>query len=157
MSKEKGSNMDNETRTALDAIESKLESLIRTLISAGFREVKDIISELFNKDIDHANEHLSRHDKYHEEHYKEAKKMWKAIDDLRSSMPTEIDRKLKPLIADIEYIKARQIEASVSHDIEDKIEDKMDRKKELSYGKVGVLMTVATAIGAGVVFLINYF
>ena len=157
MAKSKGSDMDNETRAAIDTMEGKLESLIRTLISAGFKEVKDIISELFNKDIDHINEHLTRSDKYHEEHYKEAKKLWKAIDELRASMPTEIDRKLQPLIDDIEEIKAKQIASDVSHDTAEKIEEKTDRKKELSYGKVAVLVTIVGLIGAGVGFLVNYF
>ena len=157
MAKSKGSNMDNETRTAIDTMEGKLESLIRTLISSGFKEVKDIISELFNKDIDHINEHLTRSDKYHEEHYKEAKKLWKVIDELRASMPTEIDRKLKPIIDDIEALKENSIAAKVSHDTADKIEDKMDRKKELSYGKVGALVAISSVIGGGIVFLINYF
>jgi len=152
----KGKNMDSETRTALDTIEGKLENLIRSLIDNGFKGVKGIITELFNKDIDHINEHLTRLDKYSEEHYKEDKKIWKEIDLLRASMPTEIDRKLKPLIDDIEMLKEKQITAFVSHETEDKIEDKQDRKKELSYGKVGALVAIASLISGGIVFLINY-
>jgi chromosome segregation ATPase len=127
---EKGLNMDPEVKNELSNIESRLDlslqKSIQTAIKDEFRELKNHIAELFNKDIDHINDHLSRHDKYHEEHYNETKKIWKSIDMIK-----------------------------VSHDTAEKIEDKQDRKKELSYGKVGVLVAIASLLGGGVVYLIN--
>lgn len=158
---EKGIHMDSETRAEFENIEGRLElalqKSIQSAIKEGFLEIKNHIAELFNKDINHINEHLGRHDKYHEEHYKAKEKIWQAIDALRLNVLTDVDAKLKPVIEEIEAVKDTQLSFSVSQETADKIEDKQDRKKELSYGKVGALMAIATAMGAGVVFLINYF
>lgn len=132
MSKEKGVKMDQEVKTELENIEGRLElalqKSIQTAIKEGFREIRDHIAALFNKDIDHINEHLGRH-----------------------------DDSIKNIKKNLEELKNSQIVASVSHDTADKIEDKLERKKELSYGKVGALVAVASAISGGIVFLISYF
>lgn len=158
---EKGIHMDSETKAEFERIEGRLElalqKSIQMAIKEGFREIKDHIAELFNKDIDHINEHLTRHDKYHEEHYGAEKKMWKAIDDLRMNVSIDVDAKLKPVITEIESVKDIQLSFSVSQETADKIEDKIDRKKELSYGKVAVLLTIVGILGAGLGFLFNYF
>ena len=128
---EKGIHMDSEVKNELENIESRLELAlqrsIQTAIKEGFREIKDHIAALFNKDIDHINEHLTRH-----------------------------DDTIKDINKDLDELKASHLELSISNNTAEKIEDKQDRKKELSYGQTGVIVAVASAVSGGIVFLINY-
>lgn len=156
MAKDKGNNMDLETRNALDTIEGRLEGLIKTLINEGFKEVKSIITELFNKDIDHINEHLGRHDKYHDEHFNEFKKIREEILGVRSSLSVEMKKEIQPLLSELDHLREKQITTEVSHITADKIEEKNERKKELSYGLIGTIVAAAALFGGGIGFLINY-
>ncbi len=157
---EKGISMDDSVKSELKQIEGRLElalqKSIQTSIKEGFKEIKEHIAELFNKDIEHINEHLSRHDTYHKEHYSSEKKIWKAIDGLRLDSAIDFDARLKPVIDDLESIKEKQLEITISNETADKIEDKNERKKELSYGKIGAIISIASIVSGGLVYLINY-
>jgi hypothetical protein len=151
----KGSNMTEQTKKELSAIEMRLENLIQsainTAISAGFKEVKLIITELFNKDIEHINDHLKRHDKWHNEHFEFDKAIEKEINYLRVELTKEIDEKIKPANDKLATLDLRQTVDETYVSAKDKFKENRNRQSEITWGKVagigGIIALVFTAIG----------
>ena len=83
------------TKEELNQLENRLDNTIRTMIQDGFKEMKNHMTELFNKDIDHIQAHLTRHDKYHEEHFIEIKTIEPKLTAFRESIYEELDRRDK--------------------------------------------------------------
>lgn len=141
-------NVDPEVRAELTLIESRLQKSVSDSISAGFRDMKGTISELFDKDIGHIREWQETFKKYHDEHYMAERKIREEMGGMRISISHEIDDKLEPIRGRLENLEGRQIKDEVVSETKDKIEDRADRKTELTWLKIVGIISIGGAVGA---------
>ena len=83
------------TTEELNQLEKRLNETISRNMKEGFADMKTHVTELFNKDINHIQEHLERHDKYHDEHFLELKTIEPKLTAFRESIYEELDRRDK--------------------------------------------------------------
>jgi hypothetical protein len=149
--------MDAEVKKELEQIEGRLKiqlhSIVSESIAAGFKDLRNIITELFNKDVTYLEKQQEVFRKQHEEHYTEHKKVIMDITGMRASVSRDIEKRMKPLEDRVEVLEDKQIKVDAITETTEKIEVKKERKAELSYGKVGLIVLIASAIAG----LIGYF
>lgn len=152
-------NMDADVKKELEQIENRLETVllktINNLIKDGMADIKQTISELFNKDVEYINSNLRRQEEHINSHDADIKKLWKALDVTKNSINHGIENKIAPIMRDIDELKEKTIQMSVSHDTADKIEEKQDRKKEITNSTIGVIIAIATTIGGIIGFVVT--
>lgn len=157
MDKKKGSDtVDKEFKEELELMEERLslsmEKLITSLITSGMKEIKSSLAELFNKDIDHIRETQERHALHHDSHFANISNVKDSIDPKIHSI---VDDKFKLLETQINAVREGQLTCQAKERVTDKIEEKQDRKKELSMGMVVLICTIVGVMFAGITLLIN--
>lgn len=97
--------VDPEVKLELERIEGRLNDTINTLIKEGFKDVKNTISELFNKDIGHIREWMETFKGYHKSHYEEIGKIKTDMLKLESDIKQYFDEQ-KTKASDVAWNKA---------------------------------------------------
>jgi len=128
-----GSNVDAEIRAELAEFKININETITTLIKEGFREIKEHLTEMFNKDIDYIKDTQDRHSGHHTKHF-----------------TNNQDR-----IQDISDVKTLIIEQKTKDQTKDIIEEKTNRKKEIKMGHVVLICGTVSVITAVVTLLIK--
>ena len=130
---EEGNKVDAKTEQELLKIGNHLTATFSKLITDGFKDIKESITELFNKDIEYIKDTQKRFTSHHEEHYNNHKETCKCI--------SEIEKKISEIV--------------VEQKTQDKLEDKTDRKKELNMGFIVTICAVLPIISALIVYFIK--
>ena len=133
MAKDKGSNVDAEVKNELLAIELRLNTTLQTLIDKLSDNLTSTVEKVFNKDIEHINEKLNHFQENHREHFDNDKDRRKEID--------ELEKLINSL--------------SIAIQTQEKLEEKTDRRKEISIGMVGMLCTIFSIITGIIVYFIK--
>ena len=152
-----GNGVDPEVRRELAEIEKRLSSDLKTLvtsaIASGFKDVKDVITELFNKDIGYLREWQDTFKGYHKTHFAETIKLRNEITGAREALSKEFDEKMKPLSDKIESLGTRQTVDEITAGVTEKV--KID-KQNMSITKITIGLTVASGAGAFIMWLIGF-
>ncbi len=122
----KDNGVNPEARADLAEFKTDINNTITTLIKAGFREIQERMTELFNKDIDHIKETQDRHNSHHENHYSEISK-----------------------------IKDMLIEHRACDKTKDKLDEINDRKKGISASKVAIIVSACSLLSGLIVYFIK--
>lgn len=126
-------NMDAKTEQELLRIENHLTATFSKLITDGFREIKESITELFNKDIEYIKDTQKRYASHHEDHYKNHKDVVKCM--------SEIEKQISEII--------------IEHKTHDRIDEQTDRKKELNMGFIVTICTILPIVSGLIVYFIK--
>ena len=112
--------MDIKTEQELLRIENHLTMTFSKLITDGFKDIKESITELFNKDIEYIKDTQGRFAHHHNEHFQNYKDVKKDI--------SEIEKKITEIV--------------IEHKTQDHLEDKTDRNKNTNYAFIGVIFLI---------------
>lgn len=125
--------VDAEIKLELAEFKVSMNEMISNLIKAGFKEIQDHLTELFNKDIDYIKDTQERHADHHTSHFENDKSR----------------------IQDISEIKTLIIEHRTIEMTKDKIEDKTNRKKEIGMGHVLLICGIVSVLTAIITLLLK--
>ena len=129
MSINRGTNVDGETRQELHDMEVRIYDNLTK-----FRdEIISSVEKSFNKDVDYMKEKLAHYQDNHREHYENDK-----------------DRR-----KDIDALEKRISNLEMQNVTTEKVEEKADRKKELTAAQVGALCAVCSLVVGAIVYLIK--
>lgn len=153
----RGGDVDPEVRHELEEIEKRLstnlQAHVTAAITSGFKDVKDVITELFNKDIGFIREWQNTFKDYHTQHFAEDDKLRLEITGARDSLSKEIDEKIKPLNDKIESLGTRQTVDEVTAGVTEKV--KTDRFN-IGIAKITIGLAAASGVGAFLMWLIGF-
>ena len=153
MTNNKGHNVDAETRAELGEIKADLHSTLIKTISEEFRGLREHLSELFNKDIDHVNKRLDHFQNNHVEHYDDDKARRLENAKLKEEMESKFHALKEDYTEKIQDVKVQVLKESVTEETKDKIDEKNSRNKNTNIAFVVALFTILTAIAGSIAFL----
>lgn len=151
-----GNGVDPEVRRELAEIEKRLSSDLKTLvtsaIASGFKDVKDVIIELFNKDIGYLREWQDTFKDYHTKHFAEDDKLRLEITGAREALSKEFGDKIKPFADKLEELEKRQTIDETTTGVKEKVNS--DRQS-MSITKITIGLASASGFGAFIMWLFD--
>ena len=141
---DKGNQLDSKTEQELLRIENHLTMTFSKLITDGFKDIKESITELFNKDIEYIKETQNRFAHHHNEHFENNKLRIQENVRIKESIDKKVhlivDNKFELLENELSRIKESQIECKARRTENNTIEEKTDRKRNTTIAFIGLLV-----------------
>jgi len=131
---------------------ANLQTLVTSAIASGFKDVKDTITELFNKDIGFIREWQDTFKGYHKTHFEETIKLHNEITGMRESIVRECDEKLKPVNDKMDDLEKRQTKEEAVTETKEKV---ITERKNTSFAIWSLVIAASVALGGLIVWLIE--
>ena len=143
------SKMSPEEIQALESrLENSLQNTLRTIVKEEFRDIKSIITELFNKDIEYLKSQQETFKGYHQNHYDFKDKITDDLNKATERLQKEFGNELKSVNEKLDKIQDDQMISAAESKTEEKIEEKQMKKTEMNWMHITGIIALSTALGA---------
>ncbi len=151
-----GDGVDPDVKIYLEDMKREIQCSVLTAVHAaiaeGFKEIKNVITELFKKDIGYLEKQQETFREQHKEHFLEHKQSIREITGMRESIQKDVDERLKPLQEEVKHLETRQTIDETATGVKEQVKTDW---KNTSIAIWGIVIAVAGGLGAFIMWLID--
>lgn len=144
--------MDYETRAELAELENRLTKTITDTVASAFSSLESRLTQFFNKDI----ENLKEQNAQFKSDIARLQELPTALTTMHMEINRETDVKIAEVNKRIDNLNTRQTTDEGVAKGEARAVEGMNRKTEITYGKIAALIAVAVAFGGFVAWIVGF-